>query len=218
MLFDLKGKRRRTVQATYVALAFLMAAGLVGAGIGSGASGGLFDLFGGGGGGSDATKQTRNRLKKTELTLRANPTNVLALTKYMEDEQLLAQADFEKVKQTYGKDGKAELSKAGSAWQRYMAAGPKKPSVELANRARQTYVLLGQAAGAAQAGEIIANAGKDWQPYARWSCYATVAHQTRKATLAGQHAIDLAGKSGQKKAAQQYVQSVKVAKTLTTCG
>jgi hypothetical protein len=216
MLFDLKGKRRRTVQATYVALAFLMAAGLIGAGIGSGASGGLFDLFGGGGGGSDATKQIKKRIAKSELRLRANPTNVVALRNLMEDEQLLAQADFDKVKQTYGKDGKAELAKAAAAWQRYSAATPTKPSLELANRALQTYVLLGEAAGAAQAGEIIANAGKDWQPYARWSCYATVAHQTRKATLAGQHAIDLA--SGQKKAAQQYVQAVKSAKTLTTCG
>jgi hypothetical protein len=216
MLFDLKGKRRRTVQATYVALAFLMAAGLIGAGIGSGASGGLFDLFGGGGGGSDATKQIKKRIAKSELRLRANPTNVVALRNLMEDEQLLAQADFDKVKQTYGKDGKAELAKAAAAWQRYSAATPKKPSLELANRALQTYVLLGEAAGAAQAGEIIANAGKDWQPYARWSCYATVAHQTRKATLAGQHAIDLA--KGQKKAAQQYVQAVKSAKTLTTCG
>src|SRR5947199_98004 len=54
MLFDLKGKRRRTVQITYVGLAFLMAAGLVGAGIGSGTSGGLFDLFGGGSGKSTA--------------------------------------------------------------------------------------------------------------------------------------------------------------------
>src|SRR5207245_936966 len=55
MLFDLKGKRRRTVQVTYVGLAFLMAAGLIGAGIGCGTSGGIFDLFGDGRGDSTAS-------------------------------------------------------------------------------------------------------------------------------------------------------------------
>src|SRR4051812_49886235 len=50
MLFDLKGKRRRAVQGTYLTLAILMGAGLVLFGIGSSTSGGLGDLFSGGGG------------------------------------------------------------------------------------------------------------------------------------------------------------------------
>ena len=51
MLFDLQGKRRRVVQVTYLGLAILMGGGLVLAGIGSDASGGLLDAFKGGGGG-----------------------------------------------------------------------------------------------------------------------------------------------------------------------
>ena len=41
MLFDLKGKRRRAVQGTYLMLAILMGAGLVLFGIGSSTNGGL---------------------------------------------------------------------------------------------------------------------------------------------------------------------------------
>ena len=40
MLFDLKGKRKRFVQVTYVVLAVLFAVGLIGFGIGGGVSGG----------------------------------------------------------------------------------------------------------------------------------------------------------------------------------
>ena len=59
MLFDLRGRRRRAVQATYLTLAVLMGGGLVLFGIGGNTSGGLFDAFsgGGGGGGNDATEK-----------------------------------------------------------------------------------------------------------------------------------------------------------------
>src|ERR671914_530323 len=45
MLFDLRGRRRRAVQATYLILALLMGGGLVFFGIGGDVSGGLFDAF-----------------------------------------------------------------------------------------------------------------------------------------------------------------------------
>src|ERR671914_171088 len=45
MLFDLRGRRRRAVQATYLTLAVLMGGGLVLFGIGGDVSGGLFDAF-----------------------------------------------------------------------------------------------------------------------------------------------------------------------------
>jgi hypothetical protein len=54
MLFDLRGKRRRAVQATYLTLAVLMGGGLVLFGIG-GSGGNIFDAFDcGGGGASDS--------------------------------------------------------------------------------------------------------------------------------------------------------------------
>ena len=45
MLFDLRGRRRRLVQATYLSLAVLMGGGLVLFGIGGDVSGGLFNAF-----------------------------------------------------------------------------------------------------------------------------------------------------------------------------
>src|ERR671933_179866 len=71
MLFDLKGKRRRTVQATYLTLAVLMGAGLVFFGIGSSVSGGARDPLRGGGGGRSAdqsgnfTSGARGELEQT---------------------------------------------------------------------------------------------------------------------------------------------------------
>src|ERR671914_482748 len=61
MLFDLQGKRRRVVQATYLTLAVLMGGGLVLFGIGGDVSGGLFDAFSDrqGGGGSNTLAEDR---------------------------------------------------------------------------------------------------------------------------------------------------------------
>ena len=60
MLFDLKGKRRRAVQGTYLMLAVLMGAGLVLFGIGSSTNGGLGDLFSGGGGSNKGNSVVQN--------------------------------------------------------------------------------------------------------------------------------------------------------------
>ena len=59
MLFDLRGRRRRAVQVTYLMLAVLMGGGLVLFGIGGDVSGGLFDAFKGDGGGDSARQAVR---------------------------------------------------------------------------------------------------------------------------------------------------------------
>ena len=68
MLFDLKGRRRRVVQVTYIGLAILMGGGLVLSGIGSDASGGLLDAFVGGDNttsNDDAKKPLNNQVSVT---------------------------------------------------------------------------------------------------------------------------------------------------------
>src|SRR5215208_2066086 len=69
MLFDLKGRRRRVVQVTYVGLAVLMGGGLVLSGIGSDASGGLLDALVGGDSSTDqgdAQKPFNNQIKAAD--------------------------------------------------------------------------------------------------------------------------------------------------------
>jgi len=212
MLFDLKGKRRRTVQITYVGLAFLMAAGLVGAGIGSGTSGGLFDLFGGGSGKSTANKTIEKRIATAERALRINPKNQAAMITIVRSHYTLASTDANQQTGQFGKDGKAELAKASTAWQRYLASNPKKPDASLAAVMLVAYsrVGLNQPPNAARTAEILANVNNSAAAYIRFAACSTLAGQTRKATLAGQQAIKLAKKS-QKSAAKQEVKAATTA-------
>jgi hypothetical protein len=210
MLFDLKGKRRRTVQVTYVALAALMAIGLVGAGVGSGTSGGLFDLFGGGGG--SGNNVVDKRIERAQKALKVNPKDAAALAVLVRSHYTLASADSSQQTGQFGKDGKKELVKAGSAWQRYVATDPKKPDASLAALMVNAYSPIGlnQPTNAVAAAEIVADARNDAQSWLQLVQYATLAHQTRKADLAGQKAIERAPKK-QRKLVKQSVKQAKQA-------
>jgi hypothetical protein len=212
MLFDLKGKRRRTVQVTYVALAFLMAVGLIGAGVGSGTSGGLFDLFSGGGGGSSANKTIDKRIKNADRALRVNPKDRVAMVSLVRSHYTLASADTDKRTGQFGKDGRKELVKTSTAWQRYLASDPKKPNVSLASLMVVAYSNIGlnQASNAAGAAEIVATERNDAQAWLQLVQYASLAKQNRKADLAGQKAIERAPKD-QRKVVKQAVEQAKAA-------
>ena len=214
MLFDLKGKRRRTVQVTYVGLAVLMAVGLVGAGVGSGTSGGLFDLFSGGGG--SGNNVVDKRIANAQKALKRNPKDAAALVVLVRSHYTLGSADSNQQTGQFGKDGKKELAKASSAWQRYLATDPKKPDASLASLMLVAYspVGLNQAANAAAAAEIVADQRNDAQSWIQLVQYATLAGQTRKAELAGRKAIERAPKK-QRKLVEE---SVKQAKQTTASG
>jgi hypothetical protein len=212
MLFDLRGKRRRTVQATYLTLAVLMGAGLVFFGVGSGTSGGLADLFGGGGGGSTANKTIEKRIQRAEKALRLNPKDHAAMVSLVRSHYTLASADTNQQTGQFSKDGKKELTRASGAWQRYLSSEPKKPDASLAGLMVVAYSNIGlnDAANAAGAAEIVADQRNDAQAWIQLVQYATLAGQTRKADLAGQKAIERAPKK-QKKAAKQAVAQAKAA-------
>jgi hypothetical protein len=219
MLFDLRGKRRRTVQITYAGLAFLMAVGLVGAGVGSGTSGGLFDLFGGGGGSSNANKTIDKRIKTAERALRVNPKDQVALASLVRSHYTLASADTDRNTGKFGKDGKKELVKTSSAWERYIATDPKKPDESLAGLMVVAYseVGLNQPANAAGAAEIVATARDDAQSWLQLAQYATLAHQTRKADLAGKKAVERAPKN-QKKLVKDTIKQIKSGAAASAAG
>ena len=208
MLFDLKGKRRRAVQATYLTLAILMGGGLVLFGIGGDVSGGLFDAIGGRGGGS-GNSLTNDRLEKAEKAARANPRNPAPLQEIVRTSYQLAQQDSDEETGVFKEGAKDDLERADSAWTRYLALNPKRVDDQLARLMTNVYQALNQLAKATTAAEIVADANpKDANAYVQLSCYAALAGQTRKADLAGKKAIDLARKD-QRTAAKQTVEQCK---------
>lgn len=225
MLFDLKGKRRRTVQGVYLILAILMGAGLVLFGIGSSVQGGLGDLFSGGGGGSNqGDKIVKDRIETAEKQLQTNPRNVAALGAVIRGHYQLATANADPNTGEFSNDAREDLQKTVDAWQRYIATEPKKPDIGLARVSVQAYSGLAQLgsddqsatqrywAGAAEATELIAGAQPNPANYVALVQYATLAGQTNKADLAGKKAISVAPKS-QRKTVEQQVNAAKASAT-----
>jgi hypothetical protein len=224
MLFDLKGKRRRVVQGTYLMLAILLGAGLVLFGIGSSTSGGLGDLFSGGGGSNKGNTVVQKKIDAAEKQLQVNPRNVAALGDVIRGHYQLATANADPNTGVFSKDARDDLQQAANTWQRYVATNPKKVDVGLARVMVQAYSGLAQLAtgsqatatrywaGSSEASELIAGQQQNPANYIALVQYATLAGQTGKADLAGKKAISLAPKS-QRKAVQQQVTQAKAAGT-----
>lgn len=211
MLFDLRGRRRRAVQVTYLLLAVLMGGGLVLFGIGGDVSGGLFDAFsdrsGAGGNGNDALEE---RVERLERRVSANPGNAAALQALVRDYYSLATTQQESGATDFPDDARDELQKAGSAWQRYVAAAEGEPSATAATYALRVYDVgaLNRPKEAQKAATILAEAQNDSSSYLQLVGYASLAGDTRTADLATQKAVDLAPK-GQKKAVEQQAEQFK---------
>lgn len=211
MLFDLRGRRRRVVQATYLLLAVLLGGGLVLFGIGGDVSGGLFDAFsergGSGGSNNDAIEERVDRLEKR---VAANPNNTAALQELVRDYYGLATTQQESGSTAFPDDAKDELRKAGSAWQRYVAAVEGDPSPATATFALRVYdpAALNRPKEAQEAAAIIAESENDSSSYLQLVGYASLAGDTRTADLATQKAVDLAPKD-QKKTVEQQAEQLK---------
>ena len=201
MLFDLQGKRRRVVQATYLMLAVLMGGGLVLFGIGGDVSGGLFDAFSerGGGNGSGNTL-IQDRVEENEKKVKANPASEAARKALARDYYSLAAT------LPVGEDGRVpaegqdELRKAAANYQAYLALEPKRPDPSLALTALQIYDpnALNQPDEAQEAAALRAQVLNDPESYLALVQYATLAGDTRTADLAAQKAVDLAPKRQRK--------------------
>ena len=210
MLFDLRGRRRRAVQATYLLLALLMGGGLVLFGVGGDVSGGLLDAFKGGGGPS-AGSAFQDRIDKQEERLQANPQNQVILASLVRDYYSLATSQRETGTAGFPPDAKDDLGKAGEYWQRYSAVTDK-PSPDVAGYALQVYDVggLNKPKEAQNAAAILAEDANDTPSYLRLVSYAARAGDTRTADLAGQKAVDLAPKD-QKKLIKKQVEALKKA-------
>jgi hypothetical protein len=196
MLFDLKGRRRRVVQGTYVLLAVLMGGGLILFGIGGGPSGGLLDAFKGGGGSSTGNSLVQKRIDAAQKRLAANPQDRGALQELIRDNYQLATLSADPNTGVFTAEGKKDLQNASNAWQRYLSTNPAKPDPTLASYMFQVYSQAGlnQPANAQKAAEILAAQQNNSSAYIRVVQYATLAGDKRTADLAAQKALQLAPK------------------------
>jgi hypothetical protein len=194
MLFDLRGRRRRAVQATYLTLAILMGGGLVLFGIGGDVSGGLFDAFSDRSGGGSANEQLEERIDRQEERLQANPRNEATLKALVRDYHALAGAQLPTGGIQYPEDAQDELGQAAEYWQRYLEVEDGDPDSSLARLALTLYDqgALNQPKEAATAMRIVAEAQNDYQSYLALVQRAAAAGDERTADLASQKAVELA--------------------------
>ncbi len=210
MLFDIQGKRRRVVQATYLTLAVLMGGGLLLFGIGGDVSGGLVDAFTGKGGnkGND-NSALEKRVESGEKRLKANPRSEAVRKQLARDYYQLATAKTSSNQTTFSKDAKEDLAKSAGNWKAYLALEPKRPDAGLARVALQVFdpSALNRPKEAQQAALLIAESENSATAYLNLVQYATLATDTRTADLAGQKAIELAPASERKQVRDQVKQA-----------
>jgi hypothetical protein len=209
MLFDLRGRRRRAVQATYLMLAVLMGGGLVLFGIGGDVSGGLVDAFKGGGGGSNGDSALRDQAERQEERLAKSPQNPVVLQNLVRDYYSLATAQRESGTVGFPADAKDELRRSGEYWQRYTKVADT-PDADTAVIALQVYDVggLNRPKEAQKAAALIAQQSNDVASYLRLVQYAARAGDTRTADLAATKAVDLAPKA-QRKEVQKQAEALK---------
>jgi hypothetical protein len=209
MLFDLQGKRRRVVQATYLTLAVLMGGGLVFFGIGGDVSGGLFDAFSGDRRGGDGNSQIEKRIEENNKRLAANPRDEAAIKDLVRANFQLAGSQGDSRQAGFPPESRPALEAAGRAWERYLALDPERPDPSLATVALQIYdpTALNRPKEAQRAAAIIAERERTPQAYLRLVQYATLAKDARTADLAGQKALDLAPRSQRREVRQALEQA-----------
>jgi hypothetical protein len=205
MLFDLRGRRRRAVQATYLTLALLMGGGLVFFGIGGDVSGGLFDAFSDRSGSSSANEQLEDRIDRLEDRLAANPQSEATLKALVRDYHALAGAQLPSGAVQYPEEARDELRQAGRYWQRYLEVEDGEPDASLARLAVAVYDqgALNEPQEAAAAMRVVAESANDFQSYLALTQRAAAAGDTRTADLAAQKAVDLAPERLRKQVRQQ---------------
>jgi hypothetical protein len=212
MLFDLRGRRRRAVQVTYLTLAVLMGGGLVLFGIG-GSSGGILDaITGNDSGGTVSDSGLEKRIETQQKKLRASPNNTAALAELVRLHYQVASSQTPSGSTTIADDQKDELRKAGAYWERYVKATDNDPNPDLARVALIVFDKTGlnQPTKAKDVVRVLAADANNAQTYLLLVQYATAAGDKRTAQLAAQKAVDLAPK-GQRKQVEKTAKQLQTA-------
>ncbi len=194
MLFDLRSPgRRRTIKFIYGGLAILLFVGLVGSGIGSAASGGLFDALGGCNS-NDPANAFEKDVEQAEKRVTAQPRNpqawaALARVRYQD-----AASGSDQQTGEFSADGRKKLPRVEQAWNRYLALQPEKRDPNLARLMVQAFVQLNKAGDAVKAQQIVTEAMPNADSFYQLAVYAYSAGQARTGDLASQRALDLTAK------------------------
>lgn len=204
MLFDLKGKRKRTVQVIYVFLALSFVVGFlifyVGSGTNSGGS--VIDALKGNGGGNSLDDQ----VKKAEEQTRKHPQSEQAWLKLTAAQFSVATSGENYNQQTgqYTQKAAGPAGDATRAWEHYLALKPEKPDPNAAAQVVKLYALaLNQPTKAAQTQQIVVEVRPNSASFYQLAQYSYLAGDDRQGDLAAQRAVDLAPKAQRKQVEKQ---------------
>lgn len=215
MLFDIRGRRRRVIQVVYAILALLFAITFVGFGIGSDASGGIFDALGLGSGDGSGSAETgfERQIEQAEAKLEANPKDAGALAALARAYALDGKARIEGNELT--EDARQSFELAAAAWQDYLKTDPANPDPNLAILlVRNVYVNLGDAKGAARAQVVYAEANPSPSSYGELAQYRYLAGDFDGGDEAADLALSEASGSTKTTLKQQLEQIEKQARQL----
>jgi hypothetical protein len=177
MLFDLRGKRRRVVQVVYAALAALFFISFVGFGIGSDATGGIFDALGLGGSDtstSSSSAQFDDQIESAEQKAQQDPKDEKAQEQlaslHFQAGKSALEVDQETQQEVVTDEARTQFDESVQAWERYLKLAPD-PSPNTAGLVVQSYVYLNDAQGAAKTQQIIADARPSSGAYGNLALY-----------------------------------------------
>ena len=226
MLFDLRGKRKRFIQVIYATLALLMGVGLVGFGIGSDASGGIFTCNDQQ---SAATADLVKEADQLEAQTRTNPEDEALLLELSRARIQAANAESEADPQTgaqsFTADGVQQLEKAADTWETYLKLKPKPPSDEVASLIANGYFALAQSEtdlnqavaaleGAAEAERIVTDARPSQGTFAQLATYLYLAGDEKAGAKAEKRALAEAESSQRSLIKEQLKQSKRIGREL----
>jgi hypothetical protein len=148
VLFDLRSPgRRRVIKVIYGFLAVLMGGGLIFFGIGSDATGGLADIFGGGSGGS-ADTGFEDQIDDAEARVEQNPRDQRALldlvTLNFQAGSQQVEVDPDTGATVLTEDAEDSYNRAADAWDAYLDLKPKRPDTAAATQMVQAFFVLAQ--------------------------------------------------------------------------
>jgi len=212
MLFDLQsGKRKRVIQVVYAILALLMGGSLVLFGVGSDAPGGLLDAVGLGSNSSGGDSGYEQQIEDAEAKLQTNPNDPEALLELVRYQSLAANTRIERDPNTGQVSGipaeaRSELEAAADAWRRYLDTKPKEPDAGAALQVVGTFILLGDAEGAARAQRIVAEQRDTAEAWGNLAYYLYADFSFKQADEAAARAVELADPSERKRTERQFAQ------------